>query len=420
MKLGIAMAGGGSKGSYELGVWQALRELDVSYDIVAGTSIGAVNGVLMVQNDFDLAGELWDTVTAETIMKNGLNLRHDMEYYFENRDQLLSLAKSYAASHGADISPYIEKLQTYIRPEAFFTSDVDFAVVTARFPSLQYTEVRKGDMQPDTIWKWVLASSACFPVFPLCEIDGRSYIDGGYTDNLPISAAFRMGAERVIAVALKQGVFEKKYVNHPLVTCIEPSRPLGGFMDFDRDILDRNRMLGYTDTMKTMGRFFGRVYALQPGGREVLRELMRDYFLWLVRWELAPPASRMESMLDRVRGETPVTDRILTDRTDDPLKLACMTLDYLMETLGYPHEDAYDVKTLLPALHVTLQASELPPELEEARALSYTLEKNGFSAVLAKAAPTHDSNTFLIATVMLYLRCRYGTQPEPEEEQTHV
>ena len=407
MKLGIALAGGGSKGAYEMGVWQALRELNVSYDIVTGTSIGAVNCVLMVQDDFEQALKLWSTTTAETIMKNGLNLKHDMEYYFENRDQLLSFAKGYAASHGADISPYIEKLHKYIRPEAFFASSVDYAVVTARFPGLQYTEVRKSDMQPDTIWRWVLASSACFPVFPLCEIDGESYIDGGYTDNLPISAAFRMGAERVIAVALKQGVFEKKYANHPLVTCIEPSRPLGGFMDFERGILDRNLALGYTDTMKTMGRYFGRVYAFRPGGREVLREYMRDYFLWLLRWELEPPASRVESMLDRVRGEMPVTDRILTGRTDDPLTLACMTLDYLMEAMGYAHEEAYDVPSLLPELHRVLMAETLPPALEEARALSYTLEKNALSAVLAKAAPTRDGNTFLIATVMLYLRQRF-------------
>ena len=93
MKLGIALAGGGSKGAYEMGVWQALRELNVSYDIVTGTSIGAVNGVLMVQDDFEQALKLWSTTTAETIMKNGLNLKHDMEYYFENRDQLLSFAK---------------------------------------------------------------------------------------------------------------------------------------------------------------------------------------------------------------------------------------------------------------------------------------------------------------------------------------
>ena len=420
MKLGIALAGGGSKGAYEMGVWQALRELDVSYDIVTGTSIGAVNGVLMVQNDYDLALDLWSTTTAETIMKNGLNLKHDMEYYFENRDQLLSFAKGYAASHGADISPYIEKLHKYIRPEAFFTSPVDYAVVAARFPGMQYTEVRKADMQPDTIWQWVLASSSCFPVFPICEIDGQSYIDGGYTDNLPISAAFRMGAERVIAVALKQGVFEKKYANHPLVTCIEPSRPLGGFMDFEREILDKNLALGYTDAMKTMGRYYGRVYAFRPGGREVLREDMRDYFLWLLRWELTPPTSRVESMLDRVRGEMPVTDRILADRTDDPLTLACMTMDYIMEALGYAHEEAYDVRALLPELHAALMADELPPALENARALSVTLEKNGLSAVLAKAGTKRDSDEFLIATVMLYLRRKFAPDETAAPETAEV
>ena len=410
MKIGIALAGGGSKGAYEMGVWQALRELDVAYDLVTGTSIGALNGLMMVQNDYEPCLELWNRVTAEDLMKNGLNLKHDMEYYFENRDQLLSFAKGYAASKGADISPYIDLLHRYIRPEAFFPSPVDYACVTARFPSLQYTEVRKEDMTPDTVWQWALASSACFPVFPVAEIDGQSYIDGGYADNLPISAAFRMGAERVIAVALKQGVFEKKYTNHPLVTCIEPSRPLGGFLDFEHDIMEKNLALGYTDTMKTMGRYYGRVYAFRPGGREVLREYMRDYFLWLLRWELTPPASRVESMLDRMRGETPVTDRILADRTDDPLTLACMTLDYLMEALGYAHEEAYDVQTLLPELHAALMAGKLPPVLENARALSVTLEKNALSAVLAKVGPKRDSNEFLIATVMLYLRRKFAPE----------
>ena len=410
MKIGIALAGGGSKGAYEMGVWQALRELDVAYDLVTGTSIGALNGLMMVQNDYEPCLELWNRVTAEDLMKNGLNLKHDMEYYFENRDQLLSFAKGYAASKGADISPYIDLLHRYIRPEAFFPSPVDYACVTARFPSLQYTEVRKADMTPDTVWQWALASSACFPVFPVAEIDGQSYIDGGYADNLPISAAFRMGAERVIAVALKQGVFEKKYTNHPLVTCIEPSRPLGGFMDFEHDIMEKNLALGYTDTMKTMGRYYGRVYAFRPGGREVLRAYMRDYFLWLLRWELAPPASRVESMLDRMRGETPVTDRILADRTDDPLTLACMTLDYLMEALGYAHEEAYDVQTLLPELHAALMAEKLPPVLENARTLSVTLEKNALSAVLAKVGPKRDSNEFLIATVMLYLRRKFAPE----------
>lgn len=47
----IVLSGGGAKGSYELGVWKALRRLRIKYDIVTGTSIGALNGLLMAQNN---------------------------------------------------------------------------------------------------------------------------------------------------------------------------------------------------------------------------------------------------------------------------------------------------------------------------------------------------------------------------------
>ena len=248
------------------------------------------------------------------------------------------------------------------------------------------------------------------------DIDDMKKLGDEITDEVNNAPVVKL-VNSIIDVALKQGVFEKHYTNHPLVTCIEPSRPLGGFLDFDREVLDRNLALGYTDTMKTMGRYFGRVYAFRPGGREVLRETMRDYFLWLLRWELVPPASRVESVLERMRGETPVTDRILSGRTDDALTLACMTLDYLMETLGYPHEQAYDVSALLPELRDVLLSEELPPALEEARALCDTLEKNKLGAVLAKAAPNRDADALLTATFMLYLRERFAP---PTEEAADV
>ena len=47
MKRAVVLSGGGSKGSYEIGVWKALRRLHIKYDIVTGTSIGALNGALM-------------------------------------------------------------------------------------------------------------------------------------------------------------------------------------------------------------------------------------------------------------------------------------------------------------------------------------------------------------------------------------
>ena len=63
MKQAIALAGGGTKGAYQVGAWKAMRELGIPFDIVTGTSIGSVTAALMVQGDFDRAWELW-TSTA--------------------------------------------------------------------------------------------------------------------------------------------------------------------------------------------------------------------------------------------------------------------------------------------------------------------------------------------------------------------
>ena len=67
--------------------------------------------------------------------------------------------------------------------------------MTARFPSLQPVEVRKQDIAPGYLPQWILASSACFPMFPMCEIDGQNYLDGAYSDNLPSARHF--GSARI-------------------------------------------------------------------------------------------------------------------------------------------------------------------------------------------------------------------------------
>ena len=62
MKRAIVLSGGGSKGAYQIGVWKALRKLKIKYDIVTGTSIGSVNGIMMVQNEYHKASFLWKNI----------------------------------------------------------------------------------------------------------------------------------------------------------------------------------------------------------------------------------------------------------------------------------------------------------------------------------------------------------------------
>ena len=50
MKRALVLSGGGGRGSYQIGVWKALRDLGIKFDIITGTSVGALNGALMVQD----------------------------------------------------------------------------------------------------------------------------------------------------------------------------------------------------------------------------------------------------------------------------------------------------------------------------------------------------------------------------------
>ena len=405
MKLGIALAGGGSKGAYQAGFWKALRELGIEYDIVTGTSIGAINGALMVQGDYARAERLWSTVTVGDIMAHGMNLKYDMDYYFENRDQLLQAAKEFAVSRGADINPYKALIHKEFDEAAFFASRVDYAAVTAKFPSLQMVEARKADMEPGAVEPWLLASSSCFPVFPLCEIDGQNYIDGGYADNLPVGTAFRLGAEQVIAVGLKPEAFDKVYPHHPLVHRIVPSRPLGHFLDFSPEVLSRNFRLGYMDTMRSFGAHLGVRYSFRPEGETYLLDAARAYLLWLLRRDLTPADSAVQSVLERVSGDNRLSDQLFDRHEGDLLTLTLQALEYFMDILDYPHEDLYDPETLLPALREALLCEDAVPAVTQAAALGARLERTDWKSYLRQIAPGGggDDRDILLATWRLYL-----------------
>lgn len=277
MKQAIALAGGGTKGAYQVGAWKAMRELGIPFDIVTGTSIGSVTAALMVQGDFDRAWELWTHITEEQIMLERADAtpheKRELAALAEHPEQLIARVKDWADLNRrtADITPYRALVHQYLDEARFFASPVDFGLMTARFPSFQPVEVRKQDIAPGYLPQWILASSACYPMFPMCEIDGQNYLDGAYSDNLPIGTAFRLGADRVIAIGLKPETPEKKYTNHPLVTYIAPAEPLGKLLEFDPDALRHSIALGYTDTLRVLGSHIGHTYTFEPTGRRCSR-----------------------------------------------------------------------------------------------------------------------------------------------------
>ena len=66
-KKAIVLCGGGAKGAYQIGALKALNKVGYKYDIVTGTSVGALNGAFAVMGDIKKAENIWSKLDMEGI-----------------------------------------------------------------------------------------------------------------------------------------------------------------------------------------------------------------------------------------------------------------------------------------------------------------------------------------------------------------
>lgn len=260
MKYSLVLSGGGSKGAYEAGAIKALRELEIDFDIVTGTSIGAFNGLLVAQQDYQALYHLWDTMTLEDVLKHPIDLGFSIDSFLKQSNLIKPFFKSYLNEKGADITPLKDLVHGLYNHDHLYDSPIDYGLVTVKFPSLSPLQITKKEMLPIPAVEYAIASASCFPAFPIHDIEGQGYIDGGYFDNLPIALAMSMGAKNIIAVELNQEPTHEYLIDKPSITFIRPSHDLGGFLDFSRDLLDQRIKLGYYDTMKVFKQYRGYEY----------------------------------------------------------------------------------------------------------------------------------------------------------------
>lgn len=272
MKRALVLAGGGSKGAYEVGFVTALKEIGIEYSIITGTSIGALNGCLLAQQDFEALLKLWDEMDINTVFAGGFSDDFsflEIDKMLDQSNLVASFFKNYIKEKGADITPLKQVIKSLLDEEKLLSSSIDFGLCTVQFPSLKPLFITKREMEKEHIFDYLIASASCFPAFPVHTFNGQSYIDGGYYDNLPIDLAFDMGADEVIVVDMKTKPSHPHYYYKPKVLYTNTSVDLGAFMDFSRETLDRNRRLGYQSAKKYFHHLEGCIYTFYPHESQV-------------------------------------------------------------------------------------------------------------------------------------------------------
>ncbi|MGN0712938.1 MAG: patatin-like phospholipase family protein [Anaerovoracaceae bacterium] len=265
-KTALVLSGGGSRGAYEAGAWQALTELGIKIDIVTGTSVGAINGAMVVQGDLDNTVRLWKEIETHMIF--------DVPEGTQPREY----AREIVFNKGAGTSGLKKLLEKYIDEETVRKAPADFGVVIVELPTFTPHYVYKEEMKLGQLLDHILASASLYPAIHSCEIDGKEYIDGGYADVMPVQMALDKGADEVIAVYLNAvGIVDRKALQAtPNLTLIESRWDLGSTLIFDTDNARRIMRLGYLDAMKAYHVFDGEYYTFARGSFDKATLKMAD------------------------------------------------------------------------------------------------------------------------------------------------
>ncbi len=308
--LAVVLGGGGLKGAYQLGVWKALRELGVRYDVVVGTSIGALNGALMAQGSYEEAEKLWQSICYESVFAG--QKYPEIEKIDSRLTMIEHTMRGILWAGGLDVSPLRGLIEKHLDEEKLRASEIGFGLVTAKLkqksigkkykllPRLAVEELMLSEIPEGKVCDYLLASSACFPVFKPLMIGDCYYIDGGYCDDLPTDLALRANPRELLIVDLEAiGARRHRLPLGVQVRLLRCKWELGPLFCFEKECIDRNIALGYLDCLKEYGVYEGFAYTYEKGeGSRVFERVKAQRLISLDKRKLRKLARRIEQAVN--------------------------------------------------------------------------------------------------------------------------
>ena len=186
--IGLALGGGAAKGVAHIGVLKALEDANIEVDYIAGTSVGAMIAALYAfKVDVETIGSLARRLTMSKVTSFKLN-----KTGFFSTESLRELMLEYVG---------------------------DVAIEDAAIPlSIVATDINSGEeiiLTSGSVVDAVCASAAIPGIYIPVEINGRTLVDGGLVQNVPIEALQTAGAGVTIASHLNS-VSHYQEISHVL------------------------------------------------------------------------------------------------------------------------------------------------------------------------------------------------------------
>ena len=272
----LVLGGGGAKGSYEVGVFKALRKLHMKFDIVTGVSIGSINGAFYVANEYKKCLKMWQKITTSDLFDVAIGSKMSKED--------IKLLVKQMSSGGISFSNAYNFLKKNINEEKVRKSKIDYGLVTVSLTNKKPRFLTKEQIPYGKLVDYICASSICYPFVHAQDINDESFIDGGFYDGIPINLAIDMGATEILAVDLSVLAINKKPKDKNIkvdVIKMKDKTPLT--LTFTKEYANKNIKYGYNDTMKHFNKLDGNIYTFKKNDLDKSYNELNKYFIEILK-----------------------------------------------------------------------------------------------------------------------------------------
>jgi len=191
-KTALVLSGGGAKGAFQCGAEKYAREVKgYHWDIIAGVSVGALNGAMLAMEKYQRLFEIWNTISNDKVYTGGFNLLSLIKLLFG--------AKSF---YGND--PLRRMMLQELKPEEI---KADLRIGAVSLETGEYVEFRGDD---PNLTEAILASTVMPIIWTPLDIsyEHRSMVDGGVRNISPIGDVLDAEPDEVVIINCSPETFD--------------------------------------------------------------------------------------------------------------------------------------------------------------------------------------------------------------------
>lgn len=222
-RVGLVLGGGGARGAAHIGVLKELERMRIPVDAIAGTSMGAIVGGLYASG---MSTEGLETLVASLDWADAFqdsSERRNRPYRRKQDDAAFPMRFELGYRDGELQIPLGlvqgQKLGLILRRLTLDVSDIrdfdrlpiPYRAVASDIETGEAIVLSRGDLPLA-----IRASMSAPGLFAPVVVEGRTLVDGGLTDNVPVDVVRQMGVDVVIAVDVEFPLYEPEEMQSAL------------------------------------------------------------------------------------------------------------------------------------------------------------------------------------------------------------